>query len=345
MGSTAVALQQTADQHENPGWAMICSLVLDGITSPHTHRAYAQALDEFLIWFQAEPGRPFSKATVQRYRRELEMKGLAASSINVRLAAIRRLALEAADNGLMAPEFAAGVARARGVKRCGVRLGKWLTAEEARALLSLPEPSTLKGIRDRAILALLIGAGLRRSEAAALDLEHIQNRNNRWLVADLVGKGGRIRTVPMPAWSYAALRRWEEVAGICHGPVFRAITRYGEISSRRLSPQAVYSITRAYAEGVGVPAGPHDLRRTFAKLAYLGQAPLEQIQLSLGHASTVTTELYLGVRQNLDDAPCDRLGLQSTGVLLAADRPIPVQPSALRSSPDSQKETNDIAGC
>jgi hypothetical protein len=99
MGSTAVARQETAYRQQNPGWAMICSLVLDGITSPHTHRAYAQALDEFLIWFQAETGRPFSKATVQRYRRELEIKGLAASSINVRLTAIRRLAIEAADNG------------------------------------------------------------------------------------------------------------------------------------------------------------------------------------------------------------------------------------------------------
>jgi site-specific recombinase XerD len=92
MGSAAVAIKETADHWQNPGWAMICSLVLDGITSPHTHRAYAQALEEFLIWFHAEHGQPFSKATVQRYRRELEMKGLAASSINVRLAAIRRLA-------------------------------------------------------------------------------------------------------------------------------------------------------------------------------------------------------------------------------------------------------------
>ena len=309
MGSADLALSGAPAGQRRPAWAMITSLVLDGIASPHTRRAYAQALEEFLIWFQAAPGRAFNKATVQSYRTELQNKGLAPSSINVRLAAIRRLALEAADNGLMAQDLAAGIARAQGAKRSGVRLGRWLTAEQAESLLTLPDLGTVKGIRDRAILALLIGAGLRRSEAAALDLEHIQNRNNRWLVADLVGKGGRIRTVPMPAWSYAALQRWKEAAGICHGPVFRAITRYGQISSRRLSSQAVYSIIRAYAEGVGVPARPHDLRRTFAKLAYLGQAPLEQIQLSLGHASTVTTEIYLGVRQNLEDAPCDRLGL------------------------------------
>jgi integrase len=55
---------------------------------------------------------------------------------------------------------------------------------------------------------------------------------------------------------------------------------------------------------------PHDLRRTFAKLAHKGDAPLEQIQLSLGHASIQTTERYLGVKQSLSDAPCDHLGLE-----------------------------------
>jgi len=73
--------------------------VLDGLASPHTRRAYSQALEEFFIWFQDEPGRQFHKATVQKYRVELQNKGLAPSSINVRLSAIRRLALEAADHG------------------------------------------------------------------------------------------------------------------------------------------------------------------------------------------------------------------------------------------------------
>ena len=195
MGTASLARSTTGGARS--GWPLITSLVLDGIASPHTRRAYAQALEEFLIWFQADPGRAFNKATVQSYRTELQNKGLAPSSINVRLAAIRRLAIEAADNGLMAPDLAAGIARAKGAKRSGVRLGLWLTAEQAESLLALPNLGTLKGIRDRAILALLIGAGLRRSEAAALDLEHIQNRDHRWLLADLVGKGGRIRTVPI----------------------------------------------------------------------------------------------------------------------------------------------------
>jgi integrase/recombinase XerD len=283
--------------------------VLDGISSRHTRRAYSQALDEFLIWFRDEPGREFNKATVQKYRTELETKGLAPSSINVRLSAIRRLALEAADNGLMAPELAAGIARAKGAKRSGVRLGHWLTAEQADRLLALPDLTTIKGIRDSAVLAVLVGAGLRRSELAALNVDHVQNRESRWLIADLVGKHGRIRSVPIPLWAHAAILRWEAAASITDGAMFRGVNRHGHVMQRRISAQAVFEIVKSNAGRLEFEVGPHDLRRSFARLAHLGHAPLEQIQLSLGHASVVTTEIYLGVKQNLHDAPCDHLGL------------------------------------
>ena len=148
MGSTAVIVSEAGGRQSNDAWRIITSLVLDGISSRHTRRAYSQALDEFLIWFRDDPGREFNKAAVQKYRAELEIKGLAPSSINVRLSAIRRLALEAADNGVMAPELAAGVARAKGAKRGGVRLGHWLTVEQAEQFLALPDLKTLKGNRD-----------------------------------------------------------------------------------------------------------------------------------------------------------------------------------------------------
>jgi site-specific recombinase XerD len=288
---------------------MITSLVLDGISSQHTRRAYSQALDEFLIWFCDDRRREFNKATVQRYRAELEAKGLASPSINVRLAAIRRLALEAGDNGLMPPEIAAGISRAKGAKRSGVRLGHWLTAEQAGQLLALPDPATLKGKRDSAVLTLLLGAGLRRSELASLNVDHIQFREGRELLVDLAGKHGRIRSVPIPFWTNAAVCRWQEAAGLTEGALFRGVSRHGHVASRRLSPQAVLTIVKTYADELHLAVAPHDLRRTFARLAHLGQSPIEQIQLSLGHASVVTTERYLGIKQNIHDAPCDRLGL------------------------------------
>jgi site-specific recombinase XerD len=308
MGSIAVVVNEGGGRRNDDGWKVITSLVLDGLSSRHTRRAYSQALEEFLIWFRDDPGRQFNKATVQKYRGELESKGLAPSSINVRLSAIRRLALEAADNGAMAPELAAGIARAKGAKRSGVRLGHWLTAEQAEQFLALPDLTTLKGVRDAAVLATLLGAGLRRSELASLVFERIQQRDGRWVIVDLAGKQGRIRSVPIPLWTYAAISRWKDMAGIPGGPVFRSVTRHGHLTERQLSPQGVFMIVKTYAAQLHVAVRPHDLRRSFARLAHTGQARLEQIQLSLGHASVVTTEIYLGVKQNLQDAPCDHLG-------------------------------------
>ncbi len=103
MSSTSVIIRQGEERNRSTLWGAITALVLDGIASSNTRRAYSQALDEFLIWFQDEPGREFTKAVVQKYRTELQIKGLASSSINVRLSAIRRLAHEAADNGLIPP--------------------------------------------------------------------------------------------------------------------------------------------------------------------------------------------------------------------------------------------------
>jgi len=309
MGPTEVEISVAPRTRPHDGWSIITSLVLDGIASRHTRRAYSQALEEFLIWFRDDPDRAFTKATVQKYRTELETKGLAASSINVRLSAIRRLALEAADNGLLGLELAAGISRAKGAKRSGVRLGHWLQAEQAEELLAAPAPGTIMGIRDRAMLALLIGAGLRRSELAGLDVGQIQRREDRWLILDLIGKHGRMRSVPIPLWAHAAVMSWEAAAGFTQGALFRRVSRYGAVMPGRISAQAVFQIVRAYADQLGITVSPHDLRRSFARLAHLGHAPLEQIQLSLGHASIVTTEIYLGVRQNLRDAPCDHLGL------------------------------------
>jgi site-specific recombinase XerD len=309
MGSTAVIVSEAGGRQSNDAWRIITSLVLDGTSSRHTRRAYSQALDEFLIWFRDEPGREFNKAAVQKYLAELEIKGLAPSSINVRLSAIRRLALEASDNGVMAPELAAGVARAKGAKRGGVRMGHWLTVEQAEQLLALPDPRTLKGNRDAAVLAILLGAGLRRSELTSLDCEHVQEREGRWVIVDLAGKMGRIRSVPIPLWAHAAIARWQDSAGISRGAVFRSVTHHGHLTPRRVSPQGVFSIVKAYAEKLRFMVRPHDLRRSFARFAHTGLAPIEQIQLSLGHASVVTTEIYLGVKQNLLDAPCDHLGL------------------------------------
>jgi site-specific recombinase XerC len=122
-----------------------------------------------------------------------------------------------------------------------VRLGHWLTVQQAEQFLALPDVTILKGIRDGAVLAILLGAGLRRSELTSLDFEHVQQRDGRWVIVDLIGKMSRIRSVPIPLWVHAAIIRWKEVAGISEGALFRSVTRHGHVTPRRLSPQGVYS--------------------------------------------------------------------------------------------------------
>ena len=129
---------------------------------------------------------------MQRYARHLETLGLSPSTTNVRLTAVRRLAAEASDNGLLDAAVAQGIGRVKGTKRTGTRTGNWLTREQAEALLHAPDVSTLKGKRDQALLAVLIGCGLRRSEVSELCFEHIQQRDGRWCIVDLHGKGSRV---------------------------------------------------------------------------------------------------------------------------------------------------------
>ena len=156
----------------------------------------------------------------------------------------------------------------------------------------------------------MIGCGFRRKELVQLQFEQMQQLDGRWVIANLVGKGNRLRTVPMPSWAKVLLDAWSAAAGLTTGPMLRAINKSDRVLANGISPQSVFNIVRGYGVDLHVNVTPHDLRSTFANLAHLGHAPLEQIQFSLGHASILTTERYLGVRQDLADAPCDHLGLE-----------------------------------
>ncbi len=278
--------------------------VINDIQSPKTKRAYSRALSDFMTW-RLFTGAEFTRAAVLAYKAQLLAEGKGAINVNQRLTAIRRLAQEASDNGELDPAIAGAIQRVKGVRHEGKRLGNWLTKDQAQAVINAPDITTLTGLRDRAILAVLIGCGLRREEAVSLTVQHVCQREGRWVIVDLVGKRNKTRSVPMPSWTKVAVDAWTEAAKIDKGLIFRSIAKGGKINGS-LSDQAIYYIVQWYAPGIA----PHDLRRTFAELAHKGGAALEQIQLSLGHASIKTTEVYLGVAQNLTDAPCDRLGLK-----------------------------------
>jgi site-specific recombinase XerD len=292
-------------------WHRLKRLVLDSVSSPITRRVYNLGLDEFIAWYGQEARAGFTKATVAAWRVALEARELGAVSINVRITAVRKLAVEAADNGLLAPDLAAGITRVKGVASTGVRLGNWLSIRQAQALLNAPDATTTKGLRDRAILAVLLGCGLRRSEVAALTISHVQQRDGRWCIVDLVGKHGRVRTIPMPTWVKVATDAWTTAAGVADGYVFRPVNRAGQVQVAGLSEKVVWQLLQPYALAAGVPEiAPHDCRRTCAKLCRAAGGELEQIQLLLGHASVQTTERYLGTKQDLVHAPNDGIKLR-----------------------------------
>jgi integrase len=210
------------------------------------------------------------------------------------------------------------------VKQAGVRAGNWLTKEEAEKLVNTPvyrwqreEIPALKAVRDQAILAVMIGTGLRRAEAAGLTWEQIQQRDGRWAIINLIGKRGRVRSVGIPPWVKVALDRWREASGVSDGRIFRALNKDGGLAGSvrtkggghtdgNLTPQAIYNVVKehvlaaGYTNRKGEPSlAAHDLRRTAAALALKGGADLRQIQQMLGHASVMTTERYLEPMRSL----------------------------------------------
>jgi integrase/recombinase XerD len=254
---------------------------------------------------------------------------------------------------LVPSTLAYGVERVKGVKQEGVRAGNWLTREEAEELVNTPvrrwqreEIPWLKGVRDRAILAVMIGTGLRRAEVASLAWEQIQQRDGRWAIIDLVGKRSRVRSIGVPPWvkvaldswataSGVVLDSWATTSGVVAGRVFRALNKDGQLAGSvktkgghqadgNLTPQAIYNVVAehvvaaGYINRKGEPSlAAHDLRRTAAALALKGGADLRQIQQMLGHASITTTERYLEPIRSLQVTAGDfiqiELALATTG--------------------------------
>lgn len=282
--------------------------VLNTLGSLQSRRSYQHAMDEFIDWYCSEPRLALNRIVVLRYRMHLESIPLAPATINLRLAAVRRLAYEASDSGLLSPEFVAGIRRVRGVKKLGQQVGNWLTAEEGQQLVGAVRTDTLRGKRDAAMLGLLLGCGLRRSEVADLGIERIQRRDGHWAIVDLVGKAGHVRTVPMPLWVKSAIDSWSSAADLGEGRLFRAIRRNGALWGSAVTQNVVWYLVKNCAKRAGIEKlAPHDLRRSCARMCHTAGGEIEQIQFLLGHASVQTTERYIGCKQRLVQAVNDRI--------------------------------------
>lgn len=282
----------------------ILKIVLNSLPSPHSKDSYNRAIRDFLKYWRSE-GKPLpDKLFLQSYIIQLQESGKGASAINVRIAAIRKFANEAADSKVWPDEVAASFARVSGIPDRGERSGHWLSLEQAQQLINAPDANTIVGLRDRALLAVMLGCGLRRMEVSRLSLNHIQRRENIWLIVDIVGKRNKKRTIVMPDWTYQSIAEYLKVVGITQGYVFRAISKSGKILKPQLSTKSIFDAVKKYTAACGFPeVAPHDLRRTYAKLAYKYGAKIDQIQLNLGHQSLDTTQRYLGTDLNIYDGP------------------------------------------
>ena len=283
--------------------------VLNGVSAQNSKRNYGLALDELSV-FCRERQEPVSRALLLAFRAAMLERNLSASTINVKLAAVRKLVDEAKRAGVISVEEASQMSDVPNVRQKGTRLGNWLTKEQAKELLAVPDRSTTKGKRDYVILALLTGCALRRNELAMLDIETIQLREGRWVLADLCGKGRRIRTVAVPMWVKQGINAWLTAARIEDGRVLRRVSKSGKVQGNGLSDWAVWLVVERAAKQLGIERfGAHDLRRTCAKLCRKAGGDLEQIKFLLGHSSIQTTERYLGSEQEIAVAVNDELGL------------------------------------
>jgi len=176
--------------------------------SENSRRVYRARVSAWVAW--SGPSPTLDRASVKAYLRSLEISGASPRVRNSVLSALKRLAYESCECGWIDRTSAAQIAAVKIAKVSGVRTGRWLTASEARDLMLRPDRTTLTGRRDAAVLALLLGCGLRRAELCALTTDQVQRRGDRLMIVNLIGKGGRVRSLMIPSWAQPDIERWIE---------------------------------------------------------------------------------------------------------------------------------------
>jgi len=218
--------------------------------------------------------------------------GRATATVNTYLSALKGVAREAWMLKMMDVESYQHILAVRNLRGSRLPRGRALTTSEIRHLFSVCEDDkSCIGPRDAALLGVLLGCGLRRSEAVGLDLSDIiaQDRALR-----VLGKGNKERVAYMPAGTWQRLQTWiDEVRGEKPGPLFTRIRRFDSLTNQRLTDQAVYHILQMRQQQAGIAkCAPHDLRRTFATAMLENGEDLITLKDALGHASVTTTQQY-----------------------------------------------------
>ena len=307
------------------------------LTISHSHTEKALPLLDSIL-----QQKELASTTAYRYRREVEVAltagidiwhrdelatyaaGLATSRKRFLKAAVRLLANELTDRAQAAAnpdniqQVQAAVFRAESLKRAitvkerkGNKVHTWLTPLETKMFLALPDVTTVKGRRDRIILALLVGAGLRRNEAIDLSWSQVVQQGDRTILA-ITGKGNKERGVPINPTLVAWLAAWQQELGQqklgqqrLANRICVSVGKGGRIG-QAISGQAILDIVVAYGREIGKEGlRPHDLRRTYARIGYDAGIDISQISLLLGHSSIRTTQDYLGLQIDINKSVSD----------------------------------------
>ena len=281
-----------------------CDAVLGDIASQHTHRAYKRNLEAFLAWCRDSHARTIDKRAVETYLNDLATKGASPASVNQSLATIRKLA----DVDEQFAIFKTiKVRKGQTNKKVNSESRRTLTKGQFQKLLNAPDLDNIKGLRDRALLAVLAGCGLKREEIAHLTFEQIGRMQGQPVITL------HDRTVPIPGWAKRALDAYKRKAGLKQGKVFLKTAKSGDLKTEPLTEQFITKMVIAYGvSALGVETTPADLRRSFAALAYERGTPIDQIQTLLGHDSIQNTRLLLGVtnQPRAQVSPGDRFGIK-----------------------------------
>ncbi|TGC12217.1 tyrosine-type recombinase/integrase [Escherichia sp. E4385] len=218
--------------------------------------------------------------------------GRATATINTYLSALKGVAKEAWMLKLMDVESFQHILAVRNFRGSKLQRGRALHREEVRQLFQVCETDrSCRGPRDAAMLGVLLGCGLRRSEVVGLDLSDIVTYERALRV---LGKGNKERLAYMPEGTWARLQTWiEQVRGEAPGPLFTRIRRFDDVTCARLTDQAVYHILQVRQSEAGIEkCAPHDLRRTFATALLENGEDLITVKDAMGHASVTTTQKY-----------------------------------------------------
>lgn len=268
---------------------VLAERVVADLASPHSRRAYTRQLNNFL----AQLDGPITPEGIRRYLDARKAAGMGKRETNQALYAIKKLAKKAQQAGKLDMSIWYEIDSMRGEKIASVKYGNRLSLEQVQTLLDTPDKATLMGKRDRALMGVMLGAGLRRTEASLLEFKHLTQIAGHWRIVDVPAKHGKYVNAKLASWAKQLIDSWAKSAGIRKGRIFLAMGKHGTLLKERrgIDARTIYQIVTKYApEGIA----PHDLRRSFATLARYGGAPLEGIKTDLGHEDLSTTDKYIG---------------------------------------------------